>query len=271
MASKHFIDKDPSAGLIDAAWANEVDALVHDIFQASTTLSQVKVLLAIDLVENGAEVNPTAAEILTALLTVDVDESGLNASTLKSAAPDAAATVNTIAKRDANADLLARTFNMSLAADGTNPTHVIVEFNNGYLQRQTKASFISNLGLAVTASPDFTGQADFDTITEKQVSTTQSTSYSINLNTATVFEITMTGNVSLTFANVPASGKAVSITLILKHSGAGRTPSFPASVKWPGGTAPTWGTAAGNEDIVTLFTYDGGTVFRANLVGQNYA
>jgi len=106
---------------------------------------------------------------------------------------------------------------------------------------------------------------------EKQLATTQASAYDLNFTNGSVFEITMTGDVALTFSNIPITTRTITATLILKHSGAGRTPTFPASVKWDGGTVPTWGTTAGNEDVVTMFTYDSGTTWRANLVGQNYA
>lgn len=112
---------------------------------------------------------------------------------------------------------------------------------------------------------------DVNHITEKQLATTQATAYVANFANGSLFEITMTGNVAITFSNIPATTKTMTATFVLKHSGAGRTPSFPASVKWDAGVTPAWGTGAGNEDIVTMFTYDGGTTWRANLVGQNYA
>lgn len=100
---------------------------------------------------------------------------------------------------------------------------------------------------------------------------TTATTFVANLLEGSLFDVIMTGNVAISFSNVPVTTRAVTVTFVLTHSLAGRTPSFPASVKWDGGVAPTWGTAAGNEDIVTMFTYDGGTTWRANLVGQNYA
>lgn len=54
-----------------------------------------------------------------------------------------------------------------------------------------------------------------------------------------------------------------STTLVLNISGGG-TVTWPATIKWPAGTAPTWSTGT---DVVTLFTYDAG----ATWVGNAYA
>ena len=107
--------------------------------------------------------------------------------------------------------------------------------------------------------------------TEKQLAATHASAYAADFDNGSVFEVTMTGNVAITFSNVPVTTRAITATFILKHSGAARTPTWPASVLWDGGTEPTWGTSAGNEDVLTMFSYDGGTTWRANLVGQNYA
>ena len=107
---------------------------------------------------------------------------------------------------------------------------------------------------------------------ENQGSGSPTTGQVINCTDKAAYEYTLGGNTAFTFSNVPSSGLVCTLTLILIQDATGnRVPSFPASVLWDGGTEPTWGTASGDEDIVTMFTYDGGTTWRANLVGQNYA
>ena len=64
--------------------------------------------------------------------------------------------------------------------------------------------------------------------------------------------------VTLTFSNPPVTGKAGAFTLIATFSGSPAI-TWPVSVKWAGGTAPTL-TAAG-IDVFTFMTTDGGTTW----------
>jgi hypothetical protein len=80
----------------------------------------------------------------------------------------------------------------------------------------------------------------------------------------------MTGNPTIAFSNVPASGTVFSMTLVLVHSGGARTVTFPASVKWQGGSAPTL-SGSGDTDIITLFTMDGGTNWYASTAGLDFS
>jgi len=64
---------------------------------------------------------------------------------------------------------------------------------------------------------------------------------------------------TLTFSNPPAAG---TLRWQITQGGAGSyTVAWPASVKWPSGTAPTLSTAAGKVDMVTCQTFDAGTTY----------
>ena len=83
--------------------------------------------------------------------------------------------------------------------------------------------------------------------------------------------LTLTGNVTLTLT-APTSGKTCCIRLRLIQDGTGsRAVTWPSSVKWPGGVAPTLSTAAGAIDKIVLETDDGGTRWEGGLVGKAYA
>jgi hypothetical protein len=85
------------------------------------------------------------------------------------------------------------------------------------------------------------------------------------------FAYTLTGNVTFSFSNVPSTGTAISVTVELLQDGTGsRTVTWPASVKWPGGTVPTLTTTAAKTDIITLLTRDGGTTWFGFVGGQNF-
>lgn len=84
----------------------------------------------------------------------------------------------------------------------------------------------------------------------------------LDLETAGVFEVTLDANCTLTFDNPPASGRMGRLTLFLVQDGVGsRTVTWPASVKWPAGTAPVLATDPGQTDVLTFMTVDGGTTW----------
>lgn len=70
-----------------------------------------------------------------------------------------------------------------------------------------------------------------------------------------ISRITLTANCTLTF---PAAGPGKSFTLVLVQDGTGsRTVTWPGTVKWPGGTAPTLSTGAGKIDYLSFLCTDG--------------
>jgi hypothetical protein len=92
----------------------------------------------------------------------------------------------------------------------------------------------------------------------------------INCANGNVFAVALNANVtSLTLSGAPASGTAIGITVALTADGTARTITWPASVKWAGGTAPTLTSTAGKVDIFVFCTWDGGTTWYAHIAGQN--
>jgi hypothetical protein len=78
--------------------------------------------------------------------------------------------------------------------------------------------------------------------------------------------LTLTGNCTYTF---PTATAGKSFILIQKQDGTGsRTVTWPAAVKWPGGTAPTITSTASKADKF-IFTADG-TNWLGSNAGQNY-
>jgi type II secretory pathway pseudopilin PulG len=71
-------------------------------------------------------------------------------------------------------------------------------------------------------------------------------------------KVTLAGATTFTFANGQAGGK---YTLVLVQDATGnRTVTWPASVKWSGGTAPTLTTTGGKTDFIG-FIYDGANYY----------
>lgn len=84
--------------------------------------------------------------------------------------------------------------------------------------------------------------------------------------------ITLSENIStLTLSNPPATGRVGAWVFYLKQGGSGSyTVTWPASVKWAGGTTPTLTTTVGRTDEITLLTRDGGTTYSGAVRGLNY-
>lgn len=91
----------------------------------------------------------------------------------------------------------------------------------------------------------------------------------INLTLGNVVTATATANITtVTLSNVPVTGTCSSFSLVATNFGA-FTITWPASFKWPSGTAPAL-TAAG-VDILVFFTVDGGTTWYGMLSGNAFA
>jgi hypothetical protein len=102
--------------------------------------------------------------------------------------------------------------------------------------------------------------------TEEVATANTSTAYTIDLAGGSVQILTLTGNCTFTF---PTATAGRSFFLLLKQDATGgRTVTWPAAVKWPGGTAPTITSTALRLDKF-VFTADG-TNFYGSVAGQNY-
>ena len=81
--------------------------------------------------------------------------------------------------------------------------------------------------------------------------------------------ITLDSNATLAFGTTPA--KSAELTLIFTQDATGgRTVTFPGSVKWPGGSAPTITGTANSIDIVECFFNDISFEYLCNLRAQDY-
>lgn len=105
---------------------------------------------------------------------------------------------------------------------------------------------------------------------EIRIAENSGATYTIDLTRSNVYEITLTANCTFTFSNPSPAGNASSFTLILVQDGTGsRLATWPTSVDWHGGTAPTLTTAANAVDIITFLTTDGGVRWYGFVAGQD--
>jgi hypothetical protein len=81
----------------------------------------------------------------------------------------------------------------------------------------------------------------------------------INLLNGNFFSATIAGATTWTFSNPLASPNACGFVIELTNAGASAI-TWPAAVRWPGGTAPTLTTTG--VDVLVFITDDGGTNWR---------
>jgi hypothetical protein len=79
-------------------------------------------------------------------------------------------------------------------------------------------------------------------------------SLNIDWNNSDSQRVLMTGNCTFTFSN-PVAGQGYQLKLT-QDGGGSKTATWPGSVKWSGGTAPTLTTTAGKIDLISFY-YDG--------------
>lgn len=90
----------------------------------------------------------------------------------------------------------------------------------------------------------------------------------IDLTVGNYFTLDLTENVtSITFSNALAYTYAQNVRIRIKqHASAAKTVAWPASFKWPAGSAPSVSEGASAYDVLTITSYDQGTRWEAGLV-----
>ena len=87
----------------------------------------------------------------------------------------------------------------------------------------------------------------------------------LDLSTGHTFSFTPSGATTVSFTNPPASGLATGFAVEVINTG-GYAITWPSSVKWHLGTAPT---ATATKEIYTFITTDGGTTYYGKKAGEN--
>ena len=138
-------------------------------------------------------------------------------------------------------------------------------YHNNIAKVVTTATGLSVTGTTVTDAITIAGAITEDAETLTGTSTT------IDLATATNFVHDLTGATTYTFSNPAATGNASSFTLKIIQDATARTITWPATVRWAGGTAPTLSTANDAVDVFTFYTIDGGSNYYGFTAGQAMA
>ena len=147
--------------------------------------------------------------------------------------------------------------------DGVTATTTELNYNDITTLGLTQASKV------VTA--DANGVVSFDDgiIEESEAVTSSSGSATFNLQDSTNFTLALSENITtMTFSNPAASGRVSAFTMKVTQDSTARTITWPTSVDWPNGNAPTLSTTSGAIDVFVFFTHDGGTTYYGFTAGQ---
>ena len=126
----------------------------------------------------------------------------------------------------------------------------------------------SEASKAVTTDANGVTVFDGGVVEDETTVTSTSNAATINCRDGNVFTHALTENVTYTFSNPPASGRAFGFTLKVVQDATARTITWPASVDWAGGEAPTISAGSGEVDVFVFYTHDGGTTFYGFTAGQ---
>lgn len=144
-----------------------------------------------------------------------------------------------------------------------------VNFNSG--SGVTFAASSNTLTISTTASASAASNALLRTTGGAGAVTTIASSGSaktLMIGGANTFDITLTANCTISVVGPALPGSESSILLILRQDGMGsRTVTWPGSVTWATGSAPTLSTTGSAVDFVVLKTVDGGSVWFGFPIG----
>ena len=180
------------------------------------------------------------------------------------------ATTNTIVKSHSGSGYGA----FQAHSSGTNPSYIF--FNNGTGERgritvtDSGEMLFYRAGTVENARFRSTGVLRLErSLAEHSTALSGSGTVQINYRLGNNFTHTLSGNTTYTFVTPESSGYVSAITLKVTQDSTARTITWPSSVDWAGGTAPTLSTGSGDVDVFVFVTYDGGTTYYGFTAGQD--
>jgi hypothetical protein len=92
----------------------------------------------------------------------------------------------------------------------------------------------------------------------------------LNVGLSNTFRVALNHAIStITFSNIPATGKDIQVSLRFTADGTPRAITWPASVRWPSGSAPIMTSTNNKVDWIVLISVDNGTTWDGFVMGQN--
>jgi len=137
------------------------------------------------------------------------------------------------------------------------------------LQVGDNVTIDNTTGDITTSGAVASGDATFTSLRETKTAPAISSGVlTLDCNVGNVFVVSLSEDItSVIFTNVPTDAYGMTLTLVA--DGTPRSVVWPASVKWPSGTAPTLTSTLNKEDTFVLITDDTGTTWAAAIAGQD--
>ena len=164
-------------------------------------------------------------------------------------------------------------------ASGTTLSRTVDESSNADAALSLSGSAVvfvtaASSDIVPSSGGSFTGELIAKSYNETyEAVTSTSNATTVNCENGNTFSHVLTEATTFTFSNPPASGTAyaMSIEIIQDGSASGYAVTWPSSVDWPSGTAPTISATASAVDVFVFTTRDGGTTWYGFIAGQALA
>lgn len=142
--------------------------------------------------------------------------------------------------------------NLGLGSAALLSGSAVFQTANNLSEVANAATARTNLGAAASDAPTITGGMTYTGSTKQNVQAVASTSIDVSLGE--FFTKSISANTTFTFDN-PTAAKAQAFVLVLTISSSA-VPTWPATVDWEAGSAPTLGNGT---HVLGFMTVDGGT------------
>ena len=101
--------------------------------------------------------------------------------------------------------------------------------------------------------------------------TATGSSVAVDLANGNTQVLTLQSNTTVSFTGATDETSCTVSLYLVQDATGGRSVTWPAGVRWPGGTPPTISSAANARDLVVLETLDGGATWDAVLSGLAFS
>lgn len=172
---------------------------------------------------------------------------------------NSALTASQIVTTDGSKNLVSTSV-LPISLGGTNATSAsITAFNNITGYTASGATGTTSTNLVFSASPTFTGNPTAPTVTltggaltNKRVTANTSTAYTVDPSAGAYFDLTLTGNCTITATATLTSSQEQATDLTITQDGTGGRTLAWSGVTWDAGVPPTMPTAIGATISVRL-------------------
>jgi hypothetical protein len=133
----------------------------------------------------------------------------------------------------------------------------------------------TNIAMAIdsSANTDFgdkvISKPEIKDYSETKTALSAAASVTIDIEDGNVFTLTADQNTTFVFSNPSPTGKSCAFTLVWTQDSSDRTITWPGTVDWAGGSAPSVTSGSGKRDVYTFFTMDAGTIWYGFQAGAD--